>query len=49
LAPLPLLGVDEIRKIAYLHFLLKFNLLADYEKEKETPLIYVLLFQSYVI
>jgi hypothetical protein len=49
LAPLPLLGEYERIKIPQLHFLTEFNLLVRYVKEKDTPLIDVLLFLSYAI
>jgi hypothetical protein len=49
LAPLPLLGEKERRKSPQLHFLPKFSLLAQSEKERDTPLIYFLLFPSYTI
>jgi hypothetical protein len=49
LAQLPQLGADERRNIPHLHFLLEFNLFAHYEKERDTPLINVLLFLSYTI
>jgi hypothetical protein len=49
LAPLPPLGEDERRKILHLHFFPEFNLLAHYAKEKDNPLIDVLLFLSYTI
>jgi len=37
------------RNIPQLHFLHEFNLLAYYAKEKDNPLIDVLLFSSYAI
>jgi hypothetical protein len=37
------------QKIPPLHFLPEFNLLSQYAKERDTPLIYILLFLSYAI
>jgi hypothetical protein len=45
----PTLGVNDGRTIPQLHFLPELNLLAHYVKEKDTPLIDVLLFPSYTI
>jgi hypothetical protein len=43
------MGGDGRRNIPPLHFLLEFNLLAHYVREKNTPQIYVPLSLSYTI
>jgi hypothetical protein len=43
------LGADGRIKSPQLHFLLEFNLFVHYAKERDTPLIDVLLFLIYTI